>query len=132
MIWIEPMIERSGTAAVPPDARLDPDHRALPRHADARCRPRLHQRRSPHRGSRYAHPIESPDYDAPDVVRPFFEASAITPCGSTASSGYRLDLHDFRSSGVRRGRGHATGELWNPDGTHVATVTQEVLLQVAR
>ena len=41
-------------------------------------------------------------------------------------------LHDFRSSGVRRGRGHATGELWNPDGTHVATVTQEVLLRVAR
>ena len=30
------------------------------------------------------------------------------------------------------GRGHATGELWNPDGTHVATVTQEVLLRVAR
>jgi len=41
-------------------------------------------------------------------------------------------LHDFRSSGVRRGRGHATGELWNPAGTHVATVTQEVLLRVAR
>ena len=28
--------------------------------------------------------------------------------------------------------GATTGELWNPDGTHVATVTQEVLLRVAR
>ena len=40
-------------------------------------------------------------------------------------------LHDFRSSGLRGARGHATGELWTPDGRHVATVAQEVLLRVA-
>ena len=54
----------------------------------------------------YAHPIESPDYDDPDVVRPFFGASLITPCGSTTFVPPDWTLHDFRSSGVRRGRGH--------------------------
>ena len=81
----------------------------------------------------YAHPIESPDYDAPDVVRPFFGASLDHAVWfHNLRSATDWTLHDFRSSGVRRGRGHATGELWNPDGTHVATVTQEVLLRVAR
>lgn len=42
----------------------------------------------------------------------------------------RWTLHDFRSSGVRGARGHASGELWTSDGRHVATVAQEVLLRV--
>ena len=76
-------------------------------------------------GQSGAHPIESPDYDDPTWCARFSGQAWIPPCGSTTFVRYRLDLHDFRSSGVRRGRGHATGELWNPDGTHVATVTQD-------
>jgi len=133
--WIEPMIERSGTAAVPPDARAwiritEPYPDTPLMHAVA------HTYTSddlPTEAVEYAHPIESPDYDAPDVVRPFFGASldhAVWFHNLRPATDWTL--HDFRSSGVRRGRGHATGELWNPDGTHVATVTQEVLLRVAR
>ena len=133
--WIEPMIERSGAAAAPPDARawirITEPYRDTPlMHAVA------HTYTSddlPTEAVEYAHPIESPDYDDPDVVRPFFGASLDHAVWfHNLRSATDWTLHDFRSSGVRRGRGHATGELWNPDGTHVATVTQEVLLRVAR
>ena len=83
--WIEPMIERSGAAAAPPDARAwiritEPYPDTPLMHAVA------HTYTSddlPTEAVEYAHPIESPDYDDPDVVRPFFGASLITPCGST-------------------------------------------------
>ncbi|MEO0491849.1 MAG: acyl-CoA thioesterase domain-containing protein [Actinomycetota bacterium] len=133
--WIEPIIERSGTGSVAPDARTwiritEPYADTALMHAVA------HTYTSddlPTEAVEHAHPIESPDYDDPDVVRPFFGASldhAVWFHNLKPATDWTL--HDFRSSGVRGGRGHSTGELWNPDGTHVATVTQEVLLRVAR
>ena len=133
--WIEPIIERSGAAATPPDARTwiritEPYADTPLMHAVA------HTYTSddlPTEAVEYAHPIDNPDDDDPDAVRPFFGASldhAVWFHNLKPATDWTL--HDFRSSGVRGGRGHATGELWNPDGTHVATVTQEVLLRVAR
>lgn len=133
--WIEPIIERSGAAATPPAARtwirLTEPYADTPlMHAVA------HTYTSddlPTEAVEYAHPVDNPDYDDPDAVRPFFGASldhAVWFHNLRPATDWTL--HDFRSSGVRGGRGHSTGELWNPDGTHVATVTQEVLLRVAR
>ncbi len=41
-------------------------------------------------------------------------------------------LHDLRSRGLTGSRGLATGEIFSADGTHAATVTQEVLLRVRK
>ena len=41
-------------------------------------------------------------------------------------------LHDLRSRGLTGSRGLAQGEVYAGDGTHVATVSQEVLLRVRR
>ncbi len=41
-------------------------------------------------------------------------------------------LHDLASRGLTGSRGLATGEVFAEDGTHAATVTQEVLLRVRR
>jgi acyl-CoA thioesterase II len=41
-------------------------------------------------------------------------------------------LHDLRSRGLTGSRGLATGEVFAEDGTHAATVSQEVLLRVRR
>jgi acyl-CoA thioesterase-2 len=41
-------------------------------------------------------------------------------------------LHDLRSHGLTGSRGLASGEVFAADGTHAATVTQEVLLRVRR
>ena len=38
-------------------------------------------------------------------------------------------FHDFRSHGLNGGRGLSIGEVFALDGTHVATVAQEVLLR---
>lgn len=81
----------------------------------------------------HAHPQGHPDYDEPGTVRPYFGASLDHAIWfHDLRSAGEWTLHDFVSSGVRGGRGHCSGELWNRDGTHVATVTQEVLLRLAR
>ena len=41
-------------------------------------------------------------------------------------------LHDLRSRGLVGSRGLASGEIFAADGTHAATVSQEVLLRVRR
>ena len=41
-------------------------------------------------------------------------------------------LHDLRSRGLTGSRGLASGEIFSADGTHAATVTQEVLLRVRK
>ncbi len=41
-------------------------------------------------------------------------------------------LHDLGSRGLTGSRGLATGEVFGEDGTHAATVSQEVLLRVRR
>ena len=41
-------------------------------------------------------------------------------------------LHDLRSRGLTGSRGLSTGEIFSADGTHAATVTQEVLLRRRR
>jgi acyl-CoA thioesterase II len=41
-------------------------------------------------------------------------------------------LHDLRSRGLTGSRGLATGEVFSADGTHAATISQEVLLRVRR
>ena len=40
-------------------------------------------------------------------------------------------LHDFRCEGIGFPRGLAVGQVYSPDGTHLATVAQEVLLSRA-
>lgn len=81
----------------------------------------------------YTHPQGRPNFTDPDAERTYFGASldhAVWFHDLTPASEWTL--HDFRSSGVRGGRGVATGDLWSADGRHVATVAQEVLLRVAR
>jgi len=78
------------------------------------------------------HPMGRPYHDD-EGERPYMTASldhAVWFHDPAPATGWIL--HDFRSSGVRGARGHATGELWTADGRHVATVAQEVLLRVAR
>ena len=41
-------------------------------------------------------------------------------------------LHDFRCEGIGFPRGLAVGQVYSPDGTHLATVAQEVLLRRAQ
>ncbi|MCB1028397.1 MAG: thioesterase family protein, partial [Microthrixaceae bacterium] len=41
-------------------------------------------------------------------------------------------LFDATSQGFGNGRGLSVGHVFSPDGTHVATVTQEVLIRRAR
>lgn len=48
-----------------------------------------------------------------------------------APVGNAWQLHDFRCEGVGVPRGLARGQVFAPDGTHLATVTQEVLLTPA-
>ena len=38
-------------------------------------------------------------------------------------------LHDFRCEGLGTPRGLSTGQVYSPDGTHLATVAQEVLIR---
>ena len=79
-----------------------------------------------------AHPLGRPDY-TDETVRPYFGASLDHAIWfHDLRSARAWTLHDMRGSGVRGGRGHSAGELWTEDGIHVATVTQEVLLRVAR
>lgn len=47
-------------------------------------------------------------------------------------SGADWQLHDFRCEGVGIPRGLARGQIFASDGTHLATVTQEVLLRPRR
>lgn len=47
-------------------------------------------------------------------------------------TGDAWQLHDFRCEGVGIPRGLARGQIFAPDGTHLATVTQEVLLVPAQ
>ena len=133
--WIEPIIERSGAGSAAPDARtwirITEDYADTPlMHAVA------HTYTSddlPTEAVEYAHPIGKPNYDDPDAERPYFGASLDHAVWfHNLQPATEWTLHDFRSSGVRGGRGHSSGELWHPDGTHIATVTQEVLLRVAR
>ena len=104
-----------------------------PTRRDALRRPHLHQRRSLHQAVEHAHSVELPVYDDSIVARPFFGASPDYAVWFPNLL-YATDwtLHDSLSSGVRRDRGYATGELWNSVGTYVATVTQGVLLWHAR
>lgn len=44
----------------------------------------------------------------------------------------RWHLHDFRGGGMVGGRGLGTGAVFAEDGTHVATVAQEVLMRIRR
>jgi len=44
----------------------------------------------------------------------------------------RWHLHDLRGLGLVGSRGLAVGNVFGPDGTHAATVVQEVLLRVRR
>ena len=41
----------------------------------------------------------------------------------------RFHLYDFSSHGLTGGRGLVTGQLFSADGTHVASIAQEVLLR---
>ncbi|MEM9201479.1 MAG: acyl-CoA thioesterase domain-containing protein [Actinomycetota bacterium] len=133
--WLEPMIERSETNSPPPHARtwirLTESYPDTPlMHAVAHT---FTSDDLPTEAVEFAHPLGRPDYSDPDAIRHYFGASldhAVWFHDLTPATDW--SLHDFRSSGVRSGRGHATGEIWHPDGTHVATVTQEVLLRVAR
>ncbi len=133
--WIPGIIERSVAAGDEPSARtwirLVEDHPDTPlMHAVA------HTYTSddlPTEAVELAHPLGRVDHTDHDGPRQYFGASldhAVWFHHLKPATDWTL--HDFRSSGVRGGRGHSTGELWNPDGTHVATVTQEVLLRVAR
>ena len=135
--WIEPTIERSGAESAAPNARTwiriseeYPDTALM--HAVAHT---FTSDDLPTEAVEFAHPLGRVEHTAGEVDGPrrYFGASLdhaiwfhhLKPATQWA-------LHDFRSSGVRSGRGHAAGEIWNSDGTHVATVTQEVLLRVAR
>lgn len=46
--------------------------------------------------------------------------------------GSEWQLHDFRCEGIGSPRGLAVGQVYGPDGTHLATVAQEVLLRRAK
>ena len=135
--WIEPTIERSGAESAAPNARTwiriseeYPDTALM--HAVAHT---FTSDDLPTEAVEFAHPLGRVEHTAGEVDGPrrYFGASLdhaiwfhhLKPATQWA-------LHDFRSSGVQSGRGHAAGEIWNSDGTHVATVTQEVLLRVAR
>jgi acyl-CoA thioesterase-2 len=133
--WIESMIERSGASSAAPHARswirlieAYPDTPLM--HAVAHT---FTSDDLPTEAVEFAHPLGRIDHDDANAERQYYGASldhavwfhSLRPATEWA-------LHDFRSSGVRGGRGHASGEIWSPDGTHVATVTQEVLLRVAR
>ncbi|MEM9465880.1 MAG: acyl-CoA thioesterase domain-containing protein [Actinomycetota bacterium] len=133
--WIEPTIERSGAGSAPPNARnwiriTEPYPDTALMHAVAHT---FTSDDLPTEAVEFAHPLGRVDHTDDAAPRQYFGASLdhavwfhrLRPATEWA-------LHDFRSSGVRGGRGHATGEIWSPDGTHVATVTQEVLLRVAR
>ena len=133
--WIEPTIERSGAESAAPNARnwirITEDYPDTPlMHAVAHT---FTSDDLPTEAVEFAHPLGRVDHTEADAPRQYFGASLdhavwfhhLMPATDWA-------LHDFRSSGVRGGRGHATGEIWNPDGTHIATVSQEVLLRVAR
>ncbi len=80
-----------------------------------------------------AHPLGAADYGNPNAKHPYMGASLdhsiwfhrLAPASNWT-------LHDMRSSGVSGARGHAIGEMWTADGTHIATIAQEVLLRVAR
>ena len=133
--WIEPTIERSGAESAAPNARnwirITEDYPDTPlMHAVAHT---FTSDDLPTEAVEFAHPLGRVDHTEADAPRQYFGASLdhavwfhhLMPASDWA-------LHDFRSSGVRGGRGHATGEIWNPDGTHIATVSQEVLLRVAR
>lgn len=133
--WIEPMIERSGAESTAPNARTwiritedYPDTALM--HAVAHT---FTSDDLPTEAVEFAHPLGRVDHADPDAERQYFGASldhAIWFHHLAPATDW--SLHDFRSSGVRGGRGHASGEIWHPNGTHVATVTQEVLLRVAR
>ena len=133
--WIEPMIERSGAASAMPNARTwirltehYPDTPLM--HAVAHT---FTSDDLPTEAVEYAHPHGRIEYTETDTERPYYGASldhAVWFHHLRPATDWTL--HDFRSSGVRGGRGHASGELWSTDGIHVATVTQEVLLRVAR
>ncbi|MBV9661892.1 MAG: thioesterase family protein [Acidimicrobiales bacterium] len=49
--------------------------------------------------------------------------------GDGAVCGNDWQLHDFHCEGVGTPRGLAIGQVYTPDGTHLATVAQEVLLR---
>jgi acyl-CoA thioesterase-2 len=44
----------------------------------------------------------------------------------------RWHVHDFTCQGVLSSRGLAVGSVFTPDGTHVASIAQEVLLRERR
>ena len=70
--------------------------------------------------------VESADFD-----RKFMSASldhAIWFHRPVTASDWHL--HEMRSLGLTGSRGLASGSVFAADGTHVATVTQEVLLRV--
>lgn len=46
-------------------------------------------------------------------------------------AGRDWQLHDFRCEGIGFPRGLAVGQVYSPDGTHLASVAQEVLLRRA-
>ncbi len=83
---------------------------------------------------------------ATDAVRSFRDASEDAP-GGVAWQGTSLDhaiwfqqpatagdwqLYDFRADGLLMPRGLAVGHVFGADGSHLATVTQEVLLRPGR
>jgi acyl-CoA thioesterase-2 len=75
-----------------------------------------------------------PDRPPPGTVdRPFWNASldhAIWFLRPSRASGWHL--HDFTCRGLVGTRGLSTGAIFDRDGRHVATVTQEVLVRARR
>lgn len=77
------------------------------------------------------HPIKTSISDEGDFDRTFMSASldhAIWFHRPVDAGAWHI--HDLRSRGLTRSRGLAVGEVFAEDGTHAATISQEVLLRV--
>ncbi len=79
------------------------------------------------------HPMHTTVSDGGDFDRTFMSASLDHAIWfHRPIDAGRWHVHDLRSRGLTTSRGLATGEMFAEDGTHAATVTQEVLLRVRR
>lgn len=79
------------------------------------------------------HPVKTSMTDEGDFDRTFMSASLDHAIWfHRPIDAGQWHLHDLRSRGLTRSRGLATGEVYAEDGTHAATITQEVLLRLRR
>ena len=93
------------------------------------CAPGLSVGRPAHRGGRVLHPDATPD---PPFDNQFMSASLDHAIYFHRPVADQWHLQTFTCHGLMSSRGVSVGYVFTTDGTHVATVVQEVLLRKMR